>query len=270
MIYVFNHTNYETKVLQTAAQEAAREMEVKGDVAIRFLYQANSNTFAGFAQECLPLFDFLAGRAKKKFAHFNFKGYATKDKQVGWIEVRVPRETSYIGYASNRAKSLFNTILHEMGHIWQFRNMEMTKSFQGFTGGYGYKRVKHSQRPIEIHVKKLIAQCDEEYGGKILRRKAVVGLTEMLETRTPKSTKDKNLRDYTKVKMWSLRDGSKLDICPCCGRKGVVENAGINTAYVHVAKRHTQMRFGVQDVYYTTLDSCVVDSNNEVVRKVRK
>lgn len=282
-IELFNRTRYSDKVLYNAALRAKRIMKVKGDVAVLVRYHAHSTGYLGMMHPSTPFFRDLGGKLKK-FANRAYmvkrKDYdphapeayadanvrvATKDAAYGWIEVRVPKPRK----SNDRfdAVSAMNTMIHEMRHIWQYRNKEEALAISGspswdhyigFSGGRRYKRVAHQSRPIEKDVNNAIAavmpklKVDPLYNGVIEELAAEFSnekLVAKAKSTGPKYNKygDK-MSDYRNVKMKTLRSGDKIVTC-ACGEKAVIlphDQHDETPIYTHIASVDEEaMRFSM-------------------------
>jgi hypothetical protein len=196
-VELFNRTCYPDEILLDALKYAKRKMNVKGDIAVKVTY-LGKKSYTGSAWNSFPYFSFLAGKGIKRHSDKKYRvqfdgnhhktDSATKDGTIGYMEICVERPSRiYCGKAI--ALRIIGTMLHEMGHVWQFRNKEEIlenstcetwAEFQGYTDQSKKKKIKYDQHPIEKHVNFMVDDArPKSYLDKKRRENIVNNLLQM-------------------------------------------------------------------------------------------
>lgn len=276
---MYNKTKYDTATLRRVVETAYKQVNVQGqklqgDVAVKVLYSGVSSTFSGQMWPEFPTLQTIVGKVKKfgegyDVVRTSVRGSytltsATPDGSVGWIILRVPKPTKVYGdearWAKSKGEEVYCTILHELLHVWQYRNSELAlkdwkENWKGradttwrmFWVGYSTpahrNRLPYLKKPLEIHVRKVIGitpktktrtTAENTLGSMFVsekereRKKKVVG---------PKYNRyGQRVSDYRNVKMKTLRNGDEVVLCPCCGEKSVVlDSYEDKLTYTHIA-----------------------------------
>ncbi len=289
MIELFNHTSYSDESLLKALEYAKRTMKVQGDVAVQVRYYVNGPS--GLMWGSRPYFDKVAGNLKK-FAHRKYSATiksdfgltreidsATKDGSIGHILVRVPRPRKG-GMTLSQAKFVMETMLHELGHVWQYRNKEAAMAeagvknwdtFQGY-GNSRYRRTNYSTRIIEVHVREMLKKVDVS-DAEVEALRIALGGEKPKKKQTVKYNKyGQRMSDYRNVKMNRLRSGDEVVRCPHCGEKSIVLEQHINDKYkiyTHIAAVDDELvRHGytVSESRYTQYGCVERINGSEVVK----
>lgn len=273
-VELFNRTKYNDEKLTKVLELAAKLAGFQGDVAVIVRYHANSTGSLGTAFPSFPYFNKI-GLGLKKFAHkqhqvvvntsssFSRKIVsATKDADFGYIQVRVPKPNKF--NTKFHSEDTFDTMLHEMLHIWQYRNKNRAielagipdwKTFRGYGSGNS-RRASSSDRPIEKQVKSMIKEIMDTEKKNKRYQKAIETLTsEFSGEKAEKIKKSKQsvkynkfgerMSDYRNVKMNKLRNGDLIIRCPHCGEKAVIldqHKYDANPTYTHIASYDSEMQ----------------------------
>lgn len=172
-IEFFNHTNYPDEpfldVMEFVYQRIDTLWGFEGDVAVRANYLGKNAGFdkitCGSAYKMPPLFKKLIGRRTRQFAGregcvSEYCGraqiMATQDGSLGWCWFGVPKTRFHL--STFPAKQVMEWIAHEMIHIWQFRNIDVTDRFLGYATPYARRRMRHRDRPIERFTQNQLAE----------------------------------------------------------------------------------------------------------------
>jgi hypothetical protein len=134
MIKLWNHTSYADEHLRALLALAGRRIGVKGDVAIKVTL-SHSVCSSGEAHRGVPYLGFLRGKAyRKQLANVPF----------GWFAIRIGKPSAIAGREIEAARDFYETALHEMAHIKDFRAGTYIPTPQ-----YGARRIAHDDRPCE-------------------------------------------------------------------------------------------------------------------------
>ncbi len=267
MIYLYNKTKYSDEVLQSVLETAYKQIkvqgkELEGDVAVKVMYTAHSSRFVGRMYPHIPILESIVGQVKKYG-----KGYpvespikdtnktynsATRDGSVGWIIVRVPKLSPNNDLSV--AKRVYNTILHELLHVWQYRNQELALKdwnrpgctwrmfWDAYVSPNSSRQLSYMRQPLEIHVRQKIKETPQTKN----RTQAENTLNRIFSDDKSKVRKQtvkynkygQRMSDYRNVKMNRLRSGDEVVRCPHCGEKSIVLEQHLNDkykTYTHIA-----------------------------------
>lgn len=146
---LYNHTCWPDDSLKPILNWAARVAGVRDDVPVKVTHSDKLRPGA-VAHRNYPYRKTLIGRPT-----------TSTDKRtlkcgIGWVELHLPRQKRIGTQGLYVAEWFVDVAVHEMAHVYQFREHESrhTAKFWGNVGGT--KRQRHDSRPCEIHAENTV------------------------------------------------------------------------------------------------------------------
>lgn len=140
MIKLFNKTKLNSTVLKKVALFCYHKMHLRGDLVVKVTRRQSATGSSGQAFQGYPyLWHLSTKRIKNPKMRKKIVG-----SYCGWVEVSIATGENQAEIEA--AKSFLDVILHEMGHIKDFR---ADKAFHIERTPSG-RRIKHDDREIEV------------------------------------------------------------------------------------------------------------------------
>lgn len=184
-IELYNHTRYPDEPLQEALEWVYDQVDkiwgLEGDIAVKARYTpitrgtVPKTVAVAQAHPWMPTRKELVGRFTKKLAHKGYGVAATPQDAYGWFWFSIPK----FAWDSDRAELVLEWMIHETLHIWQYRNMQLTREFLGFSNPWSRRRTAHAKQPIEVFTNQQVAKFYKNIDG-FRRSELVENLKDMI------------------------------------------------------------------------------------------